>query len=270
MNDYCKELNLDPRQLPKHVGVVMDGNGRWALSQNLPRLKGHQKGIDRVRELVEVCGRLEISALTLYAFSDENWRRPEEEVDGIMGLLRWYIRKEREKMLENNVQFRMIGDRCKISNDIMVSIEQLEKETKNNTGLMLNVALSYGGRGEIIRAVKKVARRVATNKFFAEDIDEQVFESFLDTENLPPLDLFIRTSGELRISNFLLWQIAYSELFFEKSLWPDFDTKKFVNVLKEFAKRERRFGQTSTQVQPHYKLKDSPIYAKPSTIANMS
>ncbi len=249
MNDYCKELNLNPLLLPKHIGIVMDGNGRWALKQNLTRLKGHQKGIERVQEIVETCGKLEIQALTLYAFSDENWRRPEDEVSGIMGLLRWYMRKEREKLLENNVQFRVIGNRHKLSQDIVASIEELEEKTKNNQGLKLSVALSYGGRSEIVRAVKKIARRVATNEFFAEDIDENCFERFLDTESLPPVDMFIRTSGEYRISNFLLWQIAYAELFFEKSLWPDFDTLKFVETLRAFASRERRFGLTSEQIK---------------------
>lgn len=249
MNDYCKELNLNPLLLPNHIGIVMDGNGRWAIQHNLSRIKGHQRGIDRVHEIVETSGKLNISALTLYAFSDENWRRPEDEVEGIMGLLRWYMRKEHDNLLKNNVQFRMIGDRNRLSTDIMKSIEKLEDDSKNNTGLKLSVALSYGGRSEIIRAVKKISRRVATNEIFSDDITESFFEKFLDTSDLPPVDMFIRTSGEFRISNFLLWQIAYAELFFEKSLWPDFDSVKFVALLKDFAKRERRFGMTSAQIQ---------------------
>lgn len=249
MNDYCKELNLNPLLLPKHIGIVMDGNGRWALKQKLPRISGHNRGVDRVQEISEVCGKLEIPALTLYAFSDENWRRPEDEVNGIMGLLRWYMRKEHARIIENNVQFRVIGDRHKLSTDIINLIEKLEKETQNNTGLKLTVALSYGARGEIIRAVKKIARRVATSEFFADDIDEQMFENFLDTQNLPPVDMFIRTSGEYRLSNFLLWQIAYAELFFENTLWPDFDTEQFVALLRAFGTRERRFGMTSEQLR---------------------
>lgn len=248
MNDYCKEHNLNPLLLPKHIGIVMDGNGRWAINQKLPRLKGHQRGVDRVQEIAEACGKLEITALTLYAFSDENWRRPEDEVNGIMGLLRWYIRKEHAKIIQNNVQFRVIGDRHKLSTDIIALIDNLEQATQHNTGLKLSVALSYGARGELIRAVKKVARRVATGEFFADDIDEQMFETYLDTQGLPPVDMFIRTSGEYRLSNFLLWQIAYAELFFDATLWPDFCTAKFIDLLRAFATRERRFGMTSAQL----------------------
>lgn len=248
MNDYCKEYNLNPLFLPKHIGIVMDGNGRWAIKQKLPRLKGHHRGVDRVQEICEICGKLGIPALTLYAFSDENWRRPEDEVNGIMGLLRWYIRKEHAKIAENNVQFRVIGDRQKLSTDIISLVDNLEEDTKNNTGLKLSVALSYGARGEIVRAVKKIARRVATGEFFTDDIDERIFETFLDTHGLPPVDMFIRTSGELRLSNFLLWQIAYAELFFDETLWPDFTVEKFIEHLRAFCLRERRFGMTSAQV----------------------
>lgn len=249
MNDYCKEYNLNPLLLPKHIGIVMDGNGRWAVKQKLPRIKGHHRGVDRVQEICEMCGKLEIPALTLYAFSDENWRRPEDEVNGIMSLLRWYIRKERAKIIENKVQFRVIGDRQKLSTDIITLIDNLEEETKNNTGLKLSVALSYGARGEILRAVKKISRRVATGELFTDDIDERLFDTFLDTQGLPPVDMFIRTSGEFRLSNFLLWQIAYAELFFDETLWPDFTVEKFIEHLRAFCTRERRFGMTSAQIE---------------------
>ena len=249
MNDYCKTWGLNPQKLPKHIGIVMDGNGRWATQKRLPRLAGHTKGVERVQEITELCGNLEIQALTLFAFSDENWRRPEEEVSGIMGLLRWYIRKEKKRIIEKNVQFKVIGDRQKLSTDIIDLIQKLEYETENNTGLQLTVALSYGSRGEILRAVKKIVSKIESHEIYSEDIDEKIFESCLDTHNLPALDLFIRTSGEYRVSNFLLWQIAYAELFFEKTLWPNFTKEKLIEILTEFTTRERRFGLTPEQIK---------------------
>ncbi len=248
MNDYCKKWGLNPQKLPRHVGIVMDGNGRWATQKRLPRLAGHTKGVERVQEITELCGNLEIQALTLFAFSDENWRRPEEEVSGIMGLLRWYIRKEKKRIIEKNVQFKVIGDRQKLSTDILQLIENLEHETAQNTGLQLTIALSYGSRGEILRAVKKIVSKIENREIYSVDVDEKIFESCLDTENLPPVDLFIRTSGEYRLSNFLLWQIAYAELFFEDTLWPDFTSAKFTSILLNYATRERRFGLTSEQL----------------------
>lgn len=249
MNDYCRKWDLNPQKLPKHIGIVMDGNGRWATSKRLPRLAGHTKGVERVQEITELCGNLEIQALTLFAFSDENWRRPEEEVGGIMGLLRWYIRKEKKRIIEKNVQFQVIGDRKKLSSDIILLIENLEEETKNNTGLQLTIALSYGSRGEILRAVKKIISKIEDHEIYLNDIDEKTFESCLDTHNLPPLDMYIRTSGEFRVSNFLLWQLAYAEMFFDQTPWPEFTNEKLVSLLKDFAHRERRFGMTPEQVQ---------------------
>ena len=242
MDASCSKWNLDPHKLPRHIGIIMDGNGRWATSRRLPRVAGHRKGVERVQEITELCGNLGIEALTLYAFSDENWRRPEEEVGALMGLLRWYLRAERARIVKNNVQFRVIGDRRKLSSDIMELILELEEETAANTGMHLSVALSYGGRGEILRAVKRIVEQTSKGEFFPEDIDESMFDKCLDTVGLPPLDMLVRTSGEQRLSNFLLWQAAYAELFFEQALWPDFDSQKLVSHMIHFAGRERRFG----------------------------
>jgi undecaprenyl diphosphate synthase len=248
MNDYCKKWDLNPQQLPRHIGIVMDGNGRWATQKRLPRIAGHTKGVERVQEITELCSNLEIKALTLFAFSDENWRRPEEEVGGIMGLLRWYIRKERKRILENNIQFRVIGDRQKLSSDILSLIEKLEKDSEQNSGLNLTIALSYSAHGEILRAVKKIVAKVEAQEIYLNDIDEKAFESCLDTCGLPSLDMFIRTSGEFRVSNFLLWQLAYAELFFESTFWPEFTQHKFIELMREYTRRERRFGLTPEQI----------------------
>ncbi|WP_186645268.1 isoprenyl transferase [Fluviispira vulneris] len=248
MNSYCDKWNLNPLKLPQHIGIVMDGNGRWATKRVLPRISGHHKGVERVQEITELCGNLGIEALTLFAFSEENWCRPEEEVYGIMGLLRWYIRKEHKRIVEKNVQFRVIGNRIKLSKDIVELIENLEKDTKNNTGMHLCIALSYGAQGEILRAVKKIVKKVQQEELKPNDINEKIFEQSLDTNGLPPLDMFIRTSGEYRVSNFLLWQIAYAELFFDNILWPDFDSEKMVELLHMYSLRERRFGRTSEQI----------------------
>jgi len=250
MNEYCKKWGLDPNKLPKHVGIVMDGNGRWASQKKRPRLFGHNEGVKRVEEITEFSGNIGIEALTLFAFSDENWRRPEEEVSGLMGLLRWFIRKESKRIFENNVRFRVIGDRQKLSLDILDLIVNLEQKTSSNTGMHLCVALSYGGHGEILRAVKKIVAKVEVGEVFVNDIDSSLFESCLDTAGLPALDMFIRTSGEFRVSNFLLWQLAYAEMFFEPAPWPDFNMEKYVHLLNEFSCRQRRFGLTPEQKIP--------------------
>lgn len=247
MNDVCKQWNLDPLKLPRHVGIIMDGNGRWATQKRLPRVAGHRKGVERVKEITELSGNLGLKGLTLFAFSDENWRRPEEEVGALMGLLRWYLRAEKQRIIKNNVQFRVIGDRRKLSMDILELISEVENDTRLNTGMFLTVALSYGSRGEIVRGVKRIIAKVQAGEVFADDIDEALFEDNLDTAGLPALDMVVRTSGEMRISNFLLWQAAYAELFFEKAYWPDFDSERFTGMLKDFSSRERRFGMTPEQ-----------------------
>ena len=247
--EYLAQYGLTQAQLPRHVGIIMDGNGRWATARKLPRLAGHRKGVERVQEITELSGNLGIEALTLYAFSDENWCRPEEEVSGLMGLLRWYLHAEKKRIIRNNVRFRMMGDRLKLSQDILAQITDLEKVTEHNTGLHLSVALSYGGRGEIIRAVKKIVQQIQVGEAFLSDLDEHFMERHLDTAGLPPVDLVIRTSGEMRISNFLLWQMAYAEMVFEQALWPDFSTEVLMKILQHFASRERRFGRTPEQIR---------------------
>ncbi len=249
MNDFFQKWDLDPLKLPRHVGIIMDGNGRWATSRRLPRVAGHKKGVERVNEITEFAVKCGLHALTLYAFSDENWRRPEEEVSALMSLLRWYLKAERNKILDNNIRFRLIGDRGKLSSDILDLACKLEDESAGNTGLNLCIALSYGSRGEIIRAVRKLLDKINAGEIYPADIDEQSFDEHLDTAGLPDVDLVIRTSGEQRVSNFLLWQSAYAEYIFESTPWPDFSEVHFSECLKKFSARERRFGRTPEQAQ---------------------
>ncbi len=249
MNEFCKKWELDPTKLPIHVGIIMDGNGRWANSRHLPRIMGHKKGVERVREITEMSGSLGIKALSLYAFSDENWKRPEEEVGGLMTLLRSYVQTDRERLISNNVCFRMIGDRTRLPVDVQTVVVNLERDTSHLTGLKLNVALSYGGRSEIVRAMQKLAQRVAVGDLKPELICAADVENALDTVGLPSVDLLVRTSGECRVSNFLLWQIAYAEMAFESVAWPDFDSSEFARVLREYTSRERRYGLTSAQIK---------------------
>lgn len=249
MNDFFQKWDLDPLKLPRHVGIIMDGNGRWATSRRLPRVAGHKKGVERVNEITEFAVKCGLHALTLYAFSDENWRRPEEEVSALMSLLRWYLKAERNKILDNNIRFRLIGDRGKLSSDILDLACKLEDDSAGNTGLNLCIALSYGSRGEIIRAVRKLLDKINAGEIYPADIDEQSFDEHLDTAGLPEVDLVIRTSGEQRVSNFLLWQSAYAEYIFESTPWPDFSEVHFSECLKKFSARERRFGRTPEQAQ---------------------
>lgn len=249
MNEFFQKWDLDPLKLPHHVGIIMDGNGRWATSRRLPRVAGHKKGVERVNEITEFAVKCGLHALTLYAFSDENWRRPEEEVSALMSLLRLYLKAERSKILDNNIRFRLIGDRGKLSSDILEMAARLEDESAANTGLNLCVALSYGSRGEILRAVRKVLDRIEAGEIYPADIDEQSFADHLDTAGLPDVDLVIRTSGEQRISNFLLWQSAYAEYAFEQLPWPDFSETAFASCLKQYGARERRFGRTPEQIR---------------------
>jgi undecaprenyl diphosphate synthase len=249
MNEFFKRWELDPQKLPRHVGVIMDGNGRWATARRLPRVAGHRKGVERVNEITEFAVQCGLQALTLYAFSDENWRRPEEEVSALMSLLRWYLKAERNKILDNNIKFRLIGDRGKLSTDILELAVSLEEASVANTGLNLCVALSYGSRGEILRAVRRVLEKIDSGELYPADLDEQTFEEHLDTAGLPNVDMVIRTSGEQRVSNFLLWQSAYAEYFFESAPWPDFTVSSFAGFLREFSSRQRRFGRTPEQAE---------------------
>ena len=231
--------------VPRHVAIIMDGNGRWARQKGQPRVFGHKNGAERVREIVEQAGQWGIEFLTLYAFSDENWTRPEEEVGVIMHLLEHYLRKEANALHKKNVRFQTIGDLSRLSPSLQALIASTKELLSENTGLVLNVAISYGARAEMTRAMRAIAEKVARGDLLPENIDQQVFGEHLDTFALPDPDLLIRTSGELRISNFLLWQSAYSEFYFTDVMWPDFSSQEFLKAIQAFESRERRFGQIS-------------------------
>ncbi len=228
--------------VPRHVAIIMDGNGRWAKKRLLPRIAGHRKGIEAARIVLEAAGNLGIEVLTLYAFSTENWRRPEEEVNDLMGLLRHFIRNDLDELAVNGVQLRVIGNYTILPPDIVSMIDDAVARTANNSQITLVVALNYGAQAEIVGAVRSLAAQVAAGSLQPSDIEPAHVEALLDTGNLPPPDLFIRTSGEYRLSNFLLWQLAYSELLFVDTLWPDFGAAELAYAVEEFGGRERRFG----------------------------
>ena len=232
-------------QVPRHVAVIMDGNGRWARKKGHPRVFGHKHGAERVREIVEQAGQIGVQVLTLYAFSDENWLRPLEEVGAIMHLLEHYLRKERQALLEKNVRFRVIGDLSRLSPQLRKLLEETRMLLADNDGLTLCVAISYGGRAEIVRAIRRIAEKVSSGELRPDDINQDLLSHHLDTAGLPDPDLLIRTSGELRLSNFLLWQSAYAEFYFSEVMWPDFDRNEFKKAISAFAARERRYGNTS-------------------------
>jgi undecaprenyl diphosphate synthase len=230
---------------PNHIAIIMDGNGRWAQARGLPRIEGHRRGAQSVRTAVESSVKFGVRYLTLYSFSSENWKRPVREVEDLMGLLRHYLRKEIAEFHKNGVRLRVIGDRDELSTDIVQLIEKGEALTADNVQLDLIVALSYGGRSEIVSAIRKIAEKVEAGTLRSDAIDERVLEAHLETADIPDPDLLIRTSGEQRISNFLLWQIAYSEFVFLETLWPDFSENDFVKAINEYQRRERRFGATA-------------------------
>jgi undecaprenyl diphosphate synthase len=232
----------DPAPGPHHVAIIMDGNGRWAKARALPRVAGHRRGADAVRRIVRGAGELGIPVLTLFAFSTENWTRPADEVSDLMGLLRHYLRNELEELRRNGARLRVIGNREGLAPDIVRDIADAEKLTRDNTRIDVNICINYGARDEILRATRNLARQVAAGEIAAEDIDEGRFERELLTAGLPDPDLLIRTSGEQRISNFLLWQTAYSEFVFTTTLWPDFGKAEFEQALRDFHGRERRYG----------------------------
>jgi undecaprenyl diphosphate synthase len=242
-------LNLNHDQIPRHVGIIMDGNGRWAKARLMPRVFGHRNGVQSVREAVRASGELGIKALTLYAFSDENWQRPFDEVNVIMGLLETYLDKERDELNQNNVQLRVIGDTERLSPRLQALLQKSIDHLRPNTGLILTLALSYSGQSEIVRAIKKIASEIENARLTSEHIDALTIESYLDTNGLPPLDLLIRTSGEQRLSNFLLWQAAYAELYFTSVHWPDFNRTEYSRALEAYATRKRRFGKTQEQIE---------------------
>ena len=225
-----------------HVAMIMDGNGRWANERALARLKGHAKGADRVRHIVRASLDMSVTHLTLFAFSTENWKRSENEVLGLMSLFKKFMKSEAKKLLSNGVKVRFIGDRSKLEDPIITLMNDLEVMTAENDNLHLSIAVNYGGRDEIVRAAKKIAKKVKLGQINIEDISAELFSNNLDTFDLPDPDLVIRTSGEMRTSNFLPWQCAYSEYIFEKSNWPDFNKAIYQEILNNFKKRERRFG----------------------------
>ncbi len=231
---------------PRHVAIIMDGNGRWAVQRGKPRLFGHQAGAHRVREVMEACPGLGVKYLTVFAFSTENWKRTQSEVAGLMKLFKRYIRSEAREMHERGVRVRFIGDRIKLEPSLVQMMDELELMTSENDGLHMTVALNYGGRDEVARATKRMAREVAAGRLDAEDVDAETLAKYLDTYVLPDPDLVIRTSGEARISNFLLWQSAYAEYEFVDTLWPDFTAAHFAKCIENYAKRDRRFGALNT------------------------
>ncbi len=242
------EFERQKLSVPAHVAVIMDGNGRWANKRGLPRVAGHRKGVDMVRELVKDCADKQIQYLTVFAFSSENWRRPAVEVRLLMDLLKSVLENEVRKLHKNNVRLRILGDLSVFPMRIRSMIFEAQRLTENNTRLNLNVAVNYGGKWDITQAARQLAQRVADGLIKAQDIDAQMLESCLTTAGMPEPDLFIRTGGEQRISNFLIWQLAYTELFFTDTLWPDFDRQEFEKSLLSFQNRQRRFGQTGDQV----------------------
>jgi len=235
---------LLPTALPQHIAIIMDGNGRWAKSRNLPRTAGHRKGADALRRTLDYCSDAGIKYLTIYAFSAENWKRPSDEVSDLMQLLQHYLHQEMETLHERGVRIRFIGDFSRLSPEIREQIEYAMSMTKRNIDFNLTIALSYGSQQEIIRTTQKIAKKVAAGELKSEDINEELFAENLDTSGLPEPDLLIRTGGEKRLSNFLLWQTAYTEFYFTDTLWPDFCETDFTAALNDFSNRERRYGTT--------------------------
>ena len=234
--------DIDLKNVPKHIGIIMDGNGRWAKNRFLPRIAGHKEGMNRVVDIVEECCKIGIRTLTLYAFSTENWKRPEEEVNGLMNILVIYINSQLKRILENNIVFRVIGDYSKLPDSIVKLLEDSINKSKNNNGMVLNIALNYGGRAEIIASIKKLYDDILKEKFSIDNLNEESFKKYLYTKENSDVDLMIRTGNEKRISNFLIYQLAYSEFYFTDILWPEFYTDDLYDAIYDFQNRNRRFG----------------------------
>jgi undecaprenyl diphosphate synthase len=242
------QKKIDPKHMPRHVAIIMDGNGRWAQNNALPRIEGHWAGVKVVDRIVTLSRKLKLEALTLYSFSDENWNRPSAEISTLMKILDFYLKKEVKRMKDENIRFNTIGHVEDLPGAIQKLIRHSIEDTRNNTGMILTLALSYGGRQDIIDAVKNIAEQVRLGQIRPEEIDLSLFESFLSTHPIPDPDLIIRTSGEKRISNFLLYQSAYTELHFNNVLWPDFSDDDYLNAIIDFQSRDRRFGMTQEQI----------------------
>ena len=239
---------VDLAQIPQHIAIIMDGNGRWAKKNSLPRIQGHWEGVKSVDRIVSLSRKLGIQALTLYSFSDENWNRPPVEINALMKILDHYLNKELDRMKSENIRFNTIGQVEELPKEIQKIITHAINFTKNCDGMILTLALSYGGRQEILNAVRQIAVKVVSGELSIDDINCSVFENYLHTNTLPDLDLLIRTSGEMRISNFLLYQIAYTELYYTKLLWPEFKEDDLLHAIIDFQGRERRFGKTHEQI----------------------
>ncbi len=239
--------NIDPKKLPQHVAVIMDGNGRWAKMRGMHRVRGHEKGAEVVREIVRTSREIGISWLTLYAFSEENWKRPKTEVTALMKLLKRFLKDELKEMQENGIRLNAIGRIDKLPEDTRSTLFEIIEKTASNKDMVLTLALSYGGRQEIIDAIRKIAIKIEKHSMAPFDITEELVSAFLYTADMPDPDLLIRTSGEYRISNFLLWQVAYTEIYVTTALWPDFGRDEYLAAIQDFQKRERRFGATNSR-----------------------
>jgi undecaprenyl diphosphate synthase len=240
--------SIDKTRLPVHIAIIMDGNGRWAQQRGLDRIYGHQQGVNALREVIEAAAELQVNYVTLYAFSTENWARPGDEIEGLMDLMVQSLNNETKTLVKNNIRLRVIGDVARLSKNVRKRLDETLSQTAECTGLFLIVALSYSSRWEIIQAVRNIASDVQEGKMSVSEIDEAKFGDYLSTSGVPDPELLIRTSGELRISNYLLWQLAYTELYFTDVLWPDFGKEDLYEAIIDFQKRERRFGKTSEQV----------------------
>ena len=243
------QVTIDKENLPRHIAIIMDGNGRWANVRGLPRIAGHREGVRTVRKITQICGDLGIQVLTLYTFSSENWKRPVAEVGALMKLLVNSLRKEVSDLMKNNVRFTVIGDINKFDQQIQNELNNAFQKTKNNSGLNLNLALSYGSRQEILYATRKLVEKVRLGEIEIKDISEDLFSQMLHTKDLLDPDLLIRTGGEFRVSNFLLWQIAYTEIHITDLYWPEFDKQDLMNAIYDYQNRERRFGKISAKAQ---------------------
>lgn len=240
MKNLFYDISLD--KVPSHIAIIMDGNGRWAKSRFMPRTYGHKAGVETIRKVVKECSRLGVKYLTLYAFSTENWKRPKDEVSALMGLLVKYLRSELEELHRNNVKILTIGDISKLPDACIEELDRAKKETKDNTGLVMSLALNYGGRNDLVNAVRNISQEVLDGKISPDDIVDDTIASHLSTNESPDPDLVVRTSGEQRLSNFLLWELAYSEFYFTDIHWPDFDEKELQKAIYAYQSRDRRFG----------------------------
>lgn len=246
-----KEI-LQNCKIPKHIGIIMDGNGRWAIENGLTRTEGHRQGIESVRDIVKACAQINIPFLTLYAFSIENWKRPTSEVGVLMSLLEYYLKKEINELDENNVRLLSIGKISSLPKKVQRLLFEAIERTSKNTGLTLTLALSYSGRWDIVRATQMIAHDIKSGKLEPEEITEEIFSTYLQTAHLPDPDLIIRTSGEMRLSNFLLWESAYSEIYFSKKYWPEFRRNDLYEAIIDYSRRERRFGKISAQIRSEF------------------